>query len=134
MLPLKSSAADTSYQKLSFALFRWLEGVAKSDDKYTDVLLLENYYYFFHTFSACLPSLCAQRAAAARGEGQGQAYAAAPDGKYITWQCEYELKEVYRFWASAGAGAAADAARRDTARTRAGQEGAARPHERAHER
>ena len=96
VLPLKSSAADTSYQKLSFALFRWLEGVAKTDDKYTDVCLLENYYYFYHTFTAAFPhSIPALQLPVEKAQ---QAYTLHL-GKYITWQCEYELKDIYRFWA-----------------------------------
>ena len=95
VLPLKSSAADTSYQKMSFALFRWLEGVAKTDDKYTDVCLMENYYYFSHTFAACFPhSIPALQLPVEKAQQGYQLHLS----KYIMWQCEYELKDVYRFW------------------------------------
>ena len=96
VLPLKSSAADTSYQKMSLSLFRWLEGVAKTDDKYTDVLLVENAYYFYHTFTAAFPH---QIAALQMPVEKAQQLYALHLSKYIAWQCEYELKEVYRFWA-----------------------------------
>ena len=90
-----SSAADTSYQKLSFALFRWLEAVAATDEKYTDVFLIENFYYFHTTFSAAFAqpipalSVAVEKAAAS--------YAARLQ-RYITWQVEYEMKEIARFW------------------------------------
>ena len=117
VLPLKSSAADTSYQKVSFALFRWLEGVAKTDEKYTDVLLVENYYYFWHTFSVGFPhsvpalQLPVEKAQQGVPASLGQVYHVA-----VRVRAEGRVPLL----GPAGAGAAADAARRDTARTRAG--------------
>ena len=89
-----SSAAATSYQKLSFALFKWLEGVAKSDEKYTDVCLIENFHYFHHTFTSLpqpIPALQLPVEKAAAGYGHHLQ-------RYIAWQVEYEMKDIARFW------------------------------------
>ena len=90
-----SSAADTSYQKLSFALFRWLETVAKSDEKYTDVCLIENYHYFQHAFTAAFPYSIPALALPVEKAAAGYALHLS---RYIAWQIEYEMKEVQRFW------------------------------------
>jgi len=47
----RSQAADTSYQKLSSALFRWLDSVARMDEKYTDVVIMENAHFYYLCFS-----------------------------------------------------------------------------------
>ena len=90
-----SSAADTSYQKLSFALFKWVEGVAKSDDKYTDVCMLEQLYYFQRTFTAAFPQAIPALALPVEKAKAGYEQHLM---RYITWQVEYEMKDIARFW------------------------------------
>ena len=90
-----SSAAATSYQKLSFALFKWLEGVAKSDDKYTDVCMVENAYYFQHTFTVCFPQpIAALQLPVEKARALYELHLQ----RYIAWQVEYEMKDIARFW------------------------------------
>lgn len=48
---LFSQAADATYHKLASCMFKWLNTLAGTDAKYTDVCLMENYYHFFQIFS-----------------------------------------------------------------------------------
>jgi len=91
----RSQAADTSYQKLASALFRWLDGVAKSDDKYTDVVVMENAHHYHTMFSSPFLSVPALEQSVAKAGAAYREHMA----RYVAWNIAYEMPAVTKFWA-----------------------------------
>ena len=91
----RSQAADTSYQKLASALFRWLDGVAKSDDKYTDVVVMENAHHYHTMFSSPFLSVPALEQSVAKAGAAYKEHMA----RYVAWNIAYEMPAVTKFWA-----------------------------------
>ena len=91
----RSQAADTSYQKLASALFRWLDGVAKSDDKYTDVVVMENAHHYYTMFSSGFLRVPALEQSVARAGAAYKEHMA----RYVAWNIAYEMPAVTKFWA-----------------------------------
>lgn len=92
---LKSGAADTTYTKLLYSLFKTLEGVAKQDSKYTDVVLMENYHHFWRIFynrRDPIPSALVQAV-----EKAAEEYWKHLD-LYVQWNVRYELAGLTKFW------------------------------------
>jgi hypothetical protein len=90
----RSQAADTSYQKLSSALFRWLEGVARSDDKYTDVVVMENAHFFHTLFSTPHLHVPSLEQAVARTGVLYDTHCR----RYVEWNIAYEMPLIVKFW------------------------------------
>lgn len=42
----RSEAADMTYNKLSVALLQWVEKIAKLNEKYQNVVIMENTHFF----------------------------------------------------------------------------------------
>lgn len=90
----RNQAADMTYQKFSFALFKWLEAVAKSDDKYTDVVMLENCHFFFVVFSARQVPALQQAVNQAKDKYQEHLR------RYVEWSIEYEMPQFAKFFSN----------------------------------
>jgi len=91
---VRSQAADTSYQKLCAALFKWLDTIALQEPKYSDVVWLENYHFFYMTFKdqgGKVPSM---------SQAIEKAHAKYKDSmlRYVNWNISYELEDVVKFW------------------------------------
>ena len=94
IVPGRSQAADTSYQKLASGLFRWLEHVAKSDDKYTDVVYLENMHFFLQLFRT--PHLSVP--ALDQFLRKADILYAEHMSRYVNWNIDYEMPLITKFW------------------------------------
>lgn len=46
----RNETADITYHKFAHTLFKWLGTVAESDDKYTDIVYMENFHFFWRVF------------------------------------------------------------------------------------
>jgi len=90
----RSQAADTSYQKLSSALFRWLESVARMDDKYTDVVVMENAHFFHEVFQAPHLRVPALESAVERTGTLYDTHCR----RYVEWNIGYEMPALLEFW------------------------------------
>jgi hypothetical protein len=91
----RSSAMETSCQKLTLALFALVDAVAKQDAKYSDLVFVENFHFFWRAFSQAprdLPPALAQAVQTALD--QLRAHLAA----YVSWHVHYELEALSGFW------------------------------------
>jgi hypothetical protein len=92
----RSSIVDSAYHKLAQSLFRWLEASAKSDEKYTDVALMENYQFFWLAFTHRQPTIVAL----SHHQGIAQELYLARMEAYVKWTLTYEdvLPEAFKFF------------------------------------
>jgi hypothetical protein len=88
----QSHSADTTYQKLCSVLFKLLEHTASKDEKYADLVFVENLHFFltsFTTFNVVALQSPLQRA---------QTLYTTHLMKYINWNIEYELSSFSKFF------------------------------------
>lgn len=90
----RSQAVDATYQKVVGALFAHLDSVASSDEKYTDVVQLENNYYFWRVFSTRPEQVPALEPFVAASKLKYQTALK----KYVAWNVEYEMSTIAKFW------------------------------------
>jgi hypothetical protein len=91
---VRSQAADTTYHKLIFAMFKWLDTIALSDPKYTDVVYMENYHIFWYIFTHRNIPVPALEAAVSKAEIQYKLHLSS----YVEWNIQYEMSIILKFW------------------------------------
>lgn len=94
----RSQTADMSYSKLAVALLAWIDRVAKQDEKYADVVVMENLHYLYCVFAFREPKLGALQALTERAK---KGYLDARK-RYVQWHLDYEVPPLTKFWKRLG--------------------------------
>jgi len=84
---------DISCHKLVQTLFNWLENIAKMDEKYADVVRLENYHYFWKIFSSRIEPIIYLKEDIEKSQ---QLYLESME-HYIEWHLRYECPQWITF-------------------------------------
>lgn len=95
--PFVSQSADTSFQKLVFSMFKWLDGIANSDKKYKHVVQITNCDYFYRVFSGNeIVTSAASLQVIAKAEQSYEQHLR----EYIEWSFNYEkeMSVTIQFW------------------------------------
>jgi len=91
---IRSQNVDTTYHKLTFAMFHYLDEIAKQDDKYADVVYMENYWYYWKVFSARSTPVPAIAPSVVTAESKYQEHM----NHYLKWNVDYEMVDYGKFF------------------------------------
>lgn len=91
---MRSQTADMTYSKCGVALLNWIERMSKQDEKYTDVVMMENMHYLFSVFNFREPRLGALQSLTERAK---KGYLDSRK-RYVQWHLDYELAPLTKFW------------------------------------
>jgi len=89
----EGQAALTVTQKVVASLFSWLKTVSKTDEKYTNVSIVENCHYFYTVFSHTNNEALEQYVD--RTEKMYKRHLKL----YVRWSLQYEMPDLTVFWA-----------------------------------
>jgi len=89
----RSQPVDTTYSKLSVAIFHHITEIASKDEKYHDVVYMENYHFLWQAFAGRGGSVPALAAAVTSAEQKFNDNL----NNYLKWNVEYEMKEFAAF-------------------------------------